>query len=150
MLSEPSCEALQHLLGERDAEIMALRSQLTVSQLAVTSPYLGDLPNFVAQMQGLFVGVITTTLQGHLTWANSRFQVRCGHRLPKLLGRPLNNLLGGPPLDDATQALIATGLTGYEAFQFDLPDPCPAYANGWLRVRMQPAVCVGGARVGQV
>ncbi|RZK30853.1 MAG: hypothetical protein EOO63_05655, partial [Hymenobacter sp.] len=82
MLSEPSGEALQHMLRERDAEIAALRSQLAAAQVAATSPHLGDLPNFVSQMQGLFVGVLTTDVHGALTWVNSRFQKRCGQRLP--------------------------------------------------------------------
>ena len=138
MFSETSREALQHTLRERDAEIATLRSQLAAAKLTATSPYLGNLPNFVAQMQGLFVGVLTTDTQGRLLWANSRFQARCGAQLPELLGQPLGNLLGGPLLDEATQLLVAAGLAGNRAFQFDLPDPCPGCEGGWLRVRMQP------------
>ncbi|MGI4740729.1 MAG: PAS domain S-box protein [Janthinobacterium lividum] len=138
MLSETSCEVLQQTLRERDAEIITLRAQLAAAQVAATSPHLGDLPNFVSQMQGLFVGVITTDARGALTWANSPFRVRCGQQLPKLLGQPVANLLGTTQLDEATQLLIAMGLAGGIAFQFDLPDPCPAYGGGWLRVRMQP------------
>ncbi|TDN38853.1 hypothetical protein A8B98_22080 [Hymenobacter sp. UV11] len=129
---------MQAVLQQRDAELVTLRSQLAAAQAAATSPHLGDLPNFVAQMQGLFVGVLTADKQGRLTWANSRFQKRCGRRLPQLLGQPLASLLGGPPLDGATQTLIAVGLAGNLSFQFDLPDPCPGYAGGWLRVRLQP------------
>jgi PAS domain S-box-containing protein len=135
MLTATSCEAQ---LAARDAEIAMLRGQLAAAQLAATSPHLGDLPNFVAQMQGLFVGVLTTDTQGILTWANSPFRTRCSRPLSELLGRSLTNLLGGPELDQATQALIAVGLAGGIAFQFDLPDPCPGYEGGWLRVRMQP------------
>ena len=137
-----SCEttraALRQTLRARDAEIAGLRAQLAAAQLAATSPYLGDLPNFVAQMQGLFVGVVTTDCHGLLGWANSRFLKRCGHPLARLLGRPLSNLLGNFPLDEATQLLIASGMAGALSFQFDLPDPCPGYEGGWLRVRMQP------------
>jgi PAS domain S-box-containing protein len=138
MLSEASGEALHHALRERDAEIATLRHQLAAAQVAATSPYLGDLPNFVAQMQGLFVGVITTDTQGRLTWANSPFQVRCERPLAALLGQPLENMLGNSPLDEATQLLVKLGLAGNLAFQFDLPDPCPNHEGGWLRVRMQP------------
>ena len=138
MLSETSCEALQQTLRARDAEIIILRAQLAAAQMAATSPHLGDLPNFVSQMQGLFVGVVTTDARGALTWANSPFRARCSQQLPELLGRPVTNLLGSTQLDEATQTLIAVGLAGGIAFQFDLPDPCPAYAGGWLRVRMQP------------
>jgi PAS domain S-box-containing protein len=134
----PSGVACRHALRRRDAELGRLRSQLAAAQLAATSPYLGDLPNFVAQMQGLFVGVITTTTQGALTWANSRFQVRCCRRLPELMGRPLADLLGGAPLDEATQLHIAMGLAGGISFHFDLPDPCPGHEGGWLRMRLQP------------
>jgi len=130
--------ALRHTLRAREAEITALRGQLAAAQLAATSPYLGDLPNFVAQMQGLFVGVLTTTAQGRLNWANSRFLARCGCRLPELLGQPLGSLLASGPLDEATQDLLAVGMAGAQSFQFDLPDPCPGYEGGWLRVRMQP------------
>jgi PAS domain S-box-containing protein len=129
MFSENSGDAL---LAARDAELAALRGQL-----AATSHYLGDLPSFVAQMQDLFVGVLTIDTHGHLTWANSRFQARCGLALPQLLGKPLG-LLGGQPMDEATQARIAAGLAGNGAFQFDLPDPFPSYAGGWLRMRLQP------------
>jgi len=135
---ELTAAALRHTLAERDAEIAQLRVQLGAAQLAATSPYLGDLPNFVAQMQGLFVGVVTTDQQGNLNWANSRFLARCRCRLPKLLGQPLSHLLSSEPLDDATQTLMAMGMAGGFSFQFDLPDPCPGYEGGWLRVRMQP------------
>jgi PAS domain S-box-containing protein len=138
MLSEATGEALQQALRERDAEIAMLRHQLAAAHVAVTSPYLGDLPNFVAQMQGVFVGVITTDTQGHLTWANSLFQKRCEMELGDLLGRPLSNMLGTISLDEDTQRLVEVGLAGNTGFQFDLPDPCPNYAGGWLRVRMQP------------
>ena len=138
MLSETSCEVLRQTLRERDAEITTLRAQLLATQMAATSPHLGDLPSFVSQMQGLFVGVITTDTQGALTWANPHFRARCGQQLPALLGRPVANLLGSTLLDAATQTLIAQGLAGSIAFQFDLPDPCPGHAGGWLRVRMQP------------
>ncbi|RZK17350.1 MAG: hypothetical protein EOO56_18130, partial [Hymenobacter sp.] len=134
MLSDTACEAL---LAARDAEIAALRGQLAATQLAATSPHLGDLPNFVAQMQDLFVGVLTINPQGYLTWANSRFQTRCGTSLTQLLGQPLGKL-GGLPVDEATQALIAMGLASGKAFQFDLPDPCAGYEGGWLRMRLQP------------
>ncbi|RZK51625.1 MAG: hypothetical protein EOO59_14775, partial [Hymenobacter sp.] len=130
--------ACRHALRRRDAELVQLRRQLAAAHLAATSPHLGDLPNFVAQMQGLFVGVLTTTTRGELTWVNSRFQARCGRRLPELLGRPLADLLGNGVLSGANQALIAEGLAGSIAFQFDLPDPSPHYAGGWLRIRMQP------------
>ncbi len=134
MLSETSGEAL---LAARDAEIANLRGQLNAAQLAATSPYLGDLPNFVAQMQDLFVGVLTTNRHGVITWVNSRFQARCGLPQARLLGQPLGEL-GGLPVDEATQALIAMGLASQSAFQFDLPDPCLGYAGGWLRLRLQP------------
>ncbi|RZK16271.1 MAG: PAS domain S-box protein, partial [Hymenobacter sp.] len=138
MLSEASYEVLQQTLCARDAEIIILRSQLAAAQVAATSPHLGDLPNFVSQMQGLFVGVITTDARGNLTWANSPFRARYGQPLPKLLGRPVVNLLGDTQLDEATQALVAGSLAGGSAFQFDLPEPCADHAGGWLRVRMQP------------
>jgi len=133
MLSDISGEALR---AAHD-EIVVLRSQLAAAQLAATSPYLGDLPNFVAQMQDLFVGMLTTNSQGHLTWANSRFQKRCGTPLHQLLGQPLG-YLGGLPVDEPTQTLIAMGLASNAPFQFDLPDPCPGYAAGWLRLRLLP------------
>jgi PAS domain S-box-containing protein len=136
--NELTCAALRQTLGEREAEIASLRAQLAAAQLAATSPYLGDLPNFVAQMQGLFVGVVTTDEQGLLQWANSRFLARCRCRLPALLGQPLSSLLAGTPLDEATQALIKAGTAGGLSFQFDLPDPSPDHQGGWLRVRMQP------------
>ena len=138
MSCETTCAALRQTLRARDAEITVLRAQLAATQLAATSPYLGDLPNFVAQMQGLFVGVVTTDCHGLLNWANSRFLKRCGHPPARLLGRPLSNLLGASPLDEATQLLIASGMAGGLSFQFDLPDPCAGYEGGWLRVRMQP------------
>jgi PAS domain S-box-containing protein len=128
----------RHALRRRDAELVRLRGQLAAAHLAATSPHLGDLPNFVAQMQGLFVGVLTTTTRGELTWVNSSFQARCGQPLRELLGRPLATLLGNALLSGPTQELIAAGLAGNNAFQFDLPDPCPGYAGGWLRIRMQP------------
>ena len=134
MPSETSGDAL---LAARDAEIASLRAQLAATQLAATSPYLGDLPNFISQMQDLFVGVLTASTQGYLTWANSRFQTRCGTSLPQLLGQHLG-YLGGLPVDDATQALLAMGLASGQAFQFDLPDPCAGYEGGWLRMRLQP------------
>jgi PAS domain S-box-containing protein len=134
MLSDTSCEAQ---LAARDAEIAMLRSQLAAMQLAATSPYLGDLPNFVSQMQDLFVGVLTTDAQGHLTWANSRFLARCHTSLSQLVGQPIKHL-GGWPLPEATQTLIAMGLASNAAFQFDLPDLCPGYEGGWLRMRMRP------------
>ncbi|GAB3635197.1 hypothetical protein GCM10027422_07870 [Hymenobacter arcticus] len=130
--------ALRHTLGEREAEIAQLRAQLAAAQVAATSPYLGDLPNFLAQMQSLFVGVITADQKGMLHWVNSRFLTRSGCRLPQLVGQPLHCLLAHGPLDEATQALLAMGMAGGLSFQFDLPDPCPGYAGGWLRVRMQP------------
>jgi PAS domain S-box-containing protein len=130
--------AYRHALRRRDAEIVRLRGQLAAAHLAATSSHLGDLPNFVAQMQGLFVGVLTTNTKGMLTWVNSSFQARCGQQLPALLGRPLTNIVGNELLDEATQLHIAMGLVGNMAFQFDLPDPCPGYEGSWLRVRMQP------------
>ncbi len=138
MLSDASGEALTAALRARDAELAALRQQLAAAQLAATSPHLGDLPNFVAQMQGLFVGVLTTSPCGRLTWANSPLRARCGQALPALLGQPLAHLLGGPALAEASQARLAAGLAGGAAFQLDLPDPCPGHAGGWLRLRMQP------------
>jgi PAS domain S-box-containing protein len=135
---EMTSAALRQMLGERDAEIAALRAQLIATQLAATSPYLGDLPNFVAQMQGLFAGVITVNQQGLLNWANSRFLLRCRCRLAAVLGKPLGNLLAKTSLDGATQVLITQGLAKGVSFQFDLPDPCPNYEGGWLRVHMQP------------
>jgi PAS domain S-box-containing protein len=138
MPSEASGEALNSALRARDTEIAALRQQLAVARLATTSPHLGHLPNFLAQMQGLFVGVVMTDIRGRLTWFNSPFRMRCGVERPVLLGQPLANLLGSALLDDATQTLIAMGLAGGTSFQFDLPDPCPGYEGGWLRVRMQP------------
>ncbi len=134
MLSDTSCEAQ---LAARDAEIAMLRGQLAAAQLAATSTHLGDLPNFVAQMQDLFVGVLTTDGQGCLTWANSRFLTRCQATLPQLVGQPLGRL-GGWPVEGATQALIAMGLVSHAPFQFDLPDPCPGHEGGWLRMRMRP------------
>jgi PAS domain S-box-containing protein len=134
MLSDASGEALR----ARDAEIVALRQQLAAAQQAATSPHLGDLPNFVAQMQGLFVGVLTTDLRGVLSWANSPLRARCCQELPALRGQPLAHLLGGLALGAATQAQLAAGLAGRSAFQVDLPDPCPGHAGGWLRLRMQP------------
>jgi len=134
MLSDTSCEAQ---LAARDAEIAQLRGQLAAAQLAATSSHLGDLPNFVAQMQGLFVGVLTTDRQGRLTWANSRFLTRCRATLPQLMGQPLGQL-GGWPVAEATQALVAMGLASSAPFQFDLPDPCPGHEGGWLRMRMRP------------
>jgi PAS domain S-box-containing protein len=139
MLSDTSCEAQ---LAARDAEIAQLRgqlaaAQLAAAQLAATSSHLGDLPNFVAQMQGLFVGVLTTDRQGRLTWANSRFLTRCRATLPQLMGQPLGQL-GGWPVAEATQALVAMGLASSAPFQFDLPDPCPGHEGGWLRMRMRP------------
>ena len=130
--------ALRQLLSERDAEITTLRAQLVASQLAATSPYLGDLPNFVAQMQGLFVGVVTATQQGLLNWANSRFLTRCRRRLREVLGQPLSSLLASGSLNEATSTLIEVGMAGGLSFQFDLLDPCPGYEGGWLRVHMQP------------
>ena len=135
---ETSCAALQAELRQRDAELASLRTQLAAAHQAATSPYLGDLPNFVAQMQGLFVGVLTTDGQGRLTWANARFQKHCGRALPELLGQSLAELLGPAPRNEACQLLIANGLAGNLSFQFDLPDPCPNYPGGWLRLRMQP------------
>ncbi|TVT43577.1 PAS domain S-box protein [Hymenobacter setariae] len=138
MLSEASDEDLRHALRERDAEIATLRRQLAVAHLTATSSHLGDLPNFVAQMQDLFVGVITTDTQGHLTWANSLFQARYKLPLASLLGQPLETILGTTPLNEATQLVIKMGLAGSLAFQFDIPDPSPTHTGGWLRVRMQP------------
>ncbi|MGI4864391.1 MAG: PAS domain S-box protein [Janthinobacterium lividum] len=138
MQPKPSYAALQAELRQRDAELAALRTQLAAAHAATTSTHLGDLPNFVAQMQGLFAGVLTTDPQGRLTWANRHFQVHCGQRLPALLGRPLVSLLSEQPLDEATQALIVTELASRRAFQFDLPNACPGHEGGWLRVRMQP------------
>ncbi|RYY17127.1 MAG: PAS domain-containing sensor histidine kinase, partial [Cytophagaceae bacterium] len=138
MLTETSGEVLRQTLRERDAEIIALRAQLAAAQRAATNPHLGDLPNFIAQMQGLFVGVVTTNKQGVLQWVNSRFLNHCGRRLPQLVGQPLAGLLTHEPLDEATQKLLHDGLARGEAFQFDVPDPCPDRVGGWLRVRMQP------------
>jgi PAS domain S-box-containing protein len=130
--------ASRHALRQRDAELARLRQQLAAAQLVATSSHLGDLPNFVAQMQDIFVGVLTATPQGRVTWANARLQARWGRPLPTLLGQPLASLLGAAQLDAATQTLLAEGLAGSTAFQLDLPDPCPGYEGGWLRVRMQP------------
>ncbi|HET9502398.1 MAG TPA: PAS domain S-box protein [Hymenobacter sp.] len=135
MLSDTSCAAQ---LAARDAEIALLRGQLAAARQVATSPYLGDLPNFVAQMQDLFVGVLTTDRQGHLTWASSRLLARCGVPLTQLLGQMLGQAGSWLHVDAAAQALLAMGLAGSTAFQLDLPDPCPGYEGGWLRLRMRP------------
>jgi PAS domain S-box-containing protein len=133
-----SSYAWQAELDLRDADIATLRAQLVAAHLAATSVHLGDMPNFVAQMQGLFAGVLTTDAQGRLTWANRRLLADCNQRLPALLGQPLTALWSESLLSQATQALIAAGLADRRTFQFDLPHPCPDHDRGWLRVRMQP------------
>ena len=133
-----SAIAFRRALRQRDAENARLRARLTTAELAATSPHLGDLANFVAQVHGLLAGVLTTDAQGALKWANARFLARCGWALPALVGQPITNLLGTTPLEEATRALVAAGLAGGTAFEFDLPDPCPGHTGQWLRVRMHP------------
>ncbi|RYY20158.1 MAG: PAS domain-containing sensor histidine kinase, partial [Cytophagaceae bacterium] len=133
-----SAIALRRALRQRDAENTRLRARLAAAELAATSPHLGDLPNFVAQVHELLAGVVTTDARGVLTWANTRWLTRCGRSLAELAGQPLTTLLSSKLLDAATQALLSNGLAEGVAFQVDLPDPCPGRAGHWLRVRLQP------------
>jgi len=129
--------AWRHALRRRDAELSRLRSRLSAYEAAAPSPLAG-IPGLLTQMQALFTGVLLTDAQGCLTWANASLLARCGCTLAELQGRPLGSLPGGLPLEEATKALIAKALLQGHSFHFDLPDPAPGQAGGWLRMRMQP------------
>ncbi|RZL14175.1 MAG: PAS domain S-box protein, partial [Hymenobacter sp.] len=137
MTTKTSAVAWRRALRGRDAEITRLRARLAATEAVAPGPLAG-IPNVLGQMQTLFAGVLMTDARGSLTWANANVLARCGCTLAELQGWPLGSLPGGQPIDGPTELLIATGLAGSLSFQFDLPDPCPSHAGGWLRIRMQP------------
>ena len=134
---KPTRAVLQHLLQERNVENQALQAQLAALH-AATPPAAGTQLDYLRQMQHLFAGVMVADSQGRITWANANFLARWECTLADLVGRRISELPYSRQPDLKTLTALNTSLLRQVPFQFEMPDPSPAHANDWLRIKVQP------------
>ena len=106
MSPKHSRAVLEHMLHQRDTEVLALQAQLA-ALVAPLPPGVGNPAGFLSQVQDLGAGLLLADAQGRISWASAAFLAHCQCPLASLVGRSLADL---PPTADG-QATVAAQLS---------------------------------------